>query len=923
MKKTFASHLYRCLVSRGFTAFLDREVLQVGQTLTSQIQHAIRNASVHVAIFSERYAESSWCLKELILMLETGKPIIPLFYHVSPCDLRWTQDAKYKYTQALRDLEMKTTYDSQTREEKPRYNSTTIQNWRDALSSVADICGLDLDAEFNGEEGKLIDKIVELVLKLLKKPLYAAKSPTGLDEKVRDFEATVIRKQHNGIVGIAGLDGVGKTTLATEFFNKKRSNYSRSYFLSDVREKAGRSPLQNSLQSQVLNGLFQLELYINNSHQGIKMLRKHLLSTQVLLVLDDVDHVNQVTAILPYKATLHPGSLILITSRNKYVLERSGVKESSIYRLTGLNPQHSRELFCLHAFRSPQPLPNFEYLVDRFLRVCNELPLFLKLFGALLYGNNEIYWENQLHRLQNLSPGHIKQRLKICYEALNKEEQNMFLDIVCFFRGHGSDWTIRIMNASGWQGSFGLQNLQEKCLLEVDSKNDIRIHDHIRDLGREIVVEGSTQFPFCLRPWADEYIESSLISEVRGIRLSPSEFGCSKILWYRGILHLKYTPDLLERILRTVQRHSRTLVWLSWFDCPYPSLPTSFPTENLRVLYVGGKELKTLWQCDSQAPLQLRQLEINAPLCNIPKSIGRLKHIEHIRVVYSEGGKLLPVPILTLPEEVCYLRSLNILMLRGCWKMKSLPYSLGNLTNLESIVLDFCQSLERLPKSFGNLINLKNLNLHGCRNLTLSTETLGKISALEYLRLSNCSKIEDLPPQVANQRCLEFLDLSRTNLRSLPSVIGKLSNLKYLTIQSCNYLEEIGALPNALIDLDLSGCSKLSKIDESLCNLQKLQMLNIGGCKSLEELPIIETLVSLEKLWASGCVKLKSIRGLASLTKLQILNVSGCLEIEELPGVEHLRRLEKLDASQCPKLQWAYGVLERLRQQLMESMLII
>lgn len=93
------------------------------------------------------------------------------------------------------------------------------------------------------------------------------------------------------------------------------------------------------------------------------------------------------------------------------------------------------------------------------------------------------------------------------------------------------------------------------------------------------MVEGSTQFPFCLRPWADEYIESSdqqLISEVRGIRLSPSEFGCSKILWYRGILHLKYTPDLLERILRTVQRHSRTLVWLSWFDCPYPSLPTSF-----------------------------------------------------------------------------------------------------------------------------------------------------------------------------------------------------------------------------------------------------------------------------------------------------------------------------------------------------------
>ena len=153
VKKTFASHLYRWLVSHGLTVFLDREVLQVGQTLTSQIQHAIRNASVHVAIFSERYAESSWCLKELLLMLHTGKPIIPVFYHVTPSDLRWTQDAKYKYTQALRNLEMKKISDSQTHEQgKLRYNSTTIQNWRDALSTVADICGLDLDAEFNGSE---------------------------------------------------------------------------------------------------------------------------------------------------------------------------------------------------------------------------------------------------------------------------------------------------------------------------------------------------------------------------------------------------------------------------------------------------------------------------------------------------------------------------------------------------------------------------------------------------------------------------------------------------------------------------------------------------------------------------------------------------------------------------------------------------
>jgi hypothetical protein len=71
----------------------------------------------------------------------------------------------------------------------------------------------------------------------------------------------------------------------------------------------------------------------------------------------------------------------------------------------------------------------------------------------------------------------------------------------------------------------------------------------------------------------------------------------------------------------------------------------------------------------------------------------------------------------------------------------------------------------------------------------------------------------------------------------------------------------------------------------------------------VEELPIIETLVSLEELEASGCVKLRNIRGLAQLTKLRTLDVCECSELEELVGVEHLRSLEWLNAFGCPKLQ--------------------
>jgi hypothetical protein len=120
---------------------------------------------------------------------------------------------------------------------------------------------------------------------------------------------------------------------------------------------------------------------------------------------------NQVKALLPVQThDLNSGSLILITSRDKHVLVSSKVEKSSIYKLTGLNTQHSRELFCSHAFSQAYPLPGFESLVDKFLDSCNGLPLSLKVFGALLYGKEISEWEDELESLQQILPSEIKER---------------------------------------------------------------------------------------------------------------------------------------------------------------------------------------------------------------------------------------------------------------------------------------------------------------------------------------------------------------------------------------------------------------------------------------------------------------------------------------------------------------------------------
>jgi hypothetical protein len=123
--------------------------MRAGYDIPCQIKGAIATASVHIAIFSPTYAKSRWCLQELDLMLKSDAPILPVFYHVDPGDLRWTsgKDRVYDrflgyigwtgnngaYAEALRIHEMKRRYDPQT-----------LAEWRGALSKVSQLSGLEL-----------------------------------------------------------------------------------------------------------------------------------------------------------------------------------------------------------------------------------------------------------------------------------------------------------------------------------------------------------------------------------------------------------------------------------------------------------------------------------------------------------------------------------------------------------------------------------------------------------------------------------------------------------------------------------------------------------------------------------------------------------------------------------------------------------
>eukprot|EP00253_Pinus_taeda_P018174 PITA_18174 len=811
VRNTVASHIYRRLKEFGLEVFLDVRELEGGENIFHQIEGAIRTASVHVAIFSPRYAESRWCLDELALMVESRNTIIPVFYGVQPAELR-SPSSRYH-----QDLEI--------HEKQRRHDTNTIWKWREALYAASAIYGFQVHDEYDDYEEQ-IGKIVRQILKKVRRPpLNVAKYPTGLDEKIKDLEMTLsFREPQSGngrVVGIVGPGGVGKSTLARELFNRWRSNYYRFCFLFDVRSK----PLQ-SLQTNLLKDLIQSDVPINSVEEGIEKLRMHF-SARVpsLIVLDDVDHADQLDALLsPVKDDLDQHSLILVTCRNMDVLRSSDIQESSIYQMKGLNRQHSSEVFCSYAFRQPIPLAGFEELVLKFLDVCSGSPLSLKVNGESLRGDDDPEnWKAKLRRISKTLPAEIHSSLEISYNGLHEEDKQMFLDVACFFIGEDRDTVIRIWAGSGWEGRLGLQNLKNRCLVEVDSENRIRMDPHVRDIGR--------------------YEAEKLV--------------CSRRLW-------RWKDNLLSDVSDR-----------------------------------------------SPAPRLLRELNVDAPLVNIPKSIGELRFLEKV-VLQS-------INLDSLPYEFRHLQCLKHLELK-CNNMKSLPDCIVTLTNLQYIDLAGCSKLEKLPNSFENLTNLHHIDLSQCSNLQFLPEPIGYLKSLHHIDLSQCSNLQFLPESFGYLKSLHHIDLSQcSNLQFLPESFGYLTNLHHIDLSQCSNLQclpdSVGCLTN-LHHIDLSQCSNLQCLPDSFGCLTNVHHIDLSQCSNLQCLPdSFGCLTNLHHIDLSQCSNLQCLPdSFGCLTNVHHIDLSQCSNLQFLPdSFGCLTNLHHIDLSQCSNLQFLPDSFAALR----------
>ena len=317
---------------------------------------------------------------------------------------------------------------------------------------------------------------------------YITKDLVGIYSPVVELESCLVVGSNDvRFIGIWAMGGMGKTTLARVVYHMVSKEFEARGFIEDVRKKFenyGCVPLQQKIIDDILK---DKDLKIEEEYDGVLKIKSRLSRKKILLVLDDVDKPKKLKMLSGEHDWFGPGSRIIITARDKHVLEAHGVDE--IYEVKGLNDENALQLFCSKAFRKKQVLDDYIELSNNFLKYASGLPLALEVLGSFLFGKSSVEWKIALERLKEFPEEVILQVLQISFDGLQKPQKEIFLHIACFFNHQKKDHVVEKLDILGLYPVLGLEELIDKSLLKIMYDDMVWMHDLLEEMGRNLVFQ--------------------------------------------------------------------------------------------------------------------------------------------------------------------------------------------------------------------------------------------------------------------------------------------------------------------------------------------------------------------------------------------------------------------------------------------------
>ncbi|CAN1766619.1 Disease resistance protein L6 [Linum perenne] len=891
VRQTFADFLYSCLVRSKIRTFRDEEELPKGETLGPSLVKAITESKIYIPIFTQRYASSKWCLQELAKMVEcwkTGKGhlILPVFYLMDPRDVRHHEAGPYKEAFEQHSL---------------KHDPQTVMEWREALQEVGQMKGWHV-TESNGQ-GAILDQILTKVeLHLRANYTLVNDELVGINfhvEKV--MELLNLDSTSEKVVGIHGMGGLGKTTLAKAVFDKASMHFDRCCFLEDVREILSEIDGVVTMQNKIISSILRNDSDAKNVGDGMQIIKDRVCRHKLLIVLDDVDERFQFEDIVGKLCNFSTDSRFLITTRNARVLEL--LQECKMYELGEMSHDYALNLFSKHAFGVDYPPEDYANLSEEFVQVAAGLPLALKVIGSLLFHTNKRFWEAKLIELKEIPPAKVQERLKISYNELTYNEKQIFLDVACLFVGVDKELPFHMWNDCNFYPESGLRTLVQRCLLRINKNKEFWMHDHVRDLRRAIVREESIQKPYKRsRVWSNKEALTMGSDSVEVLRVDmEGEDHALTNQEFAKLSGLRYLEVRNGRLVGNFKEVLPNIRFLGLYSCD--SVPTEVNLQNLVNLSLVNCPVKDGWRGWNEIKVAQKLKVCTLSGCHklekVPDltSCGGLELLEFIGCRWMDGVldignfknlRLLRVkwtPIKKLKGEIGMLQNLHTIDVRDTSLVK-VPVGISKLSSLQ--FLD-------LTSDEPNKLHLTEMLPDGLKSLSISSFSLPALpSSLNYLKLCVCMHFERVPC-LANLTNLTGLNLHKVGIREILG-LGELKLLETLCIFQA---------PN-LANLD------------GLQNLELLKELTVQACAVLGKLPSLEKLTKLNKLEIGWCGALAKIHGMGelgeSLSHLEIISCSSLVDMEVVHSMLKLETLILKDIPLTKVLPPALSMFTKLRR---------